>query len=48
MTILLATCSLTLTGCPDRSHQRPVPDYNNMVDNAESEEEVMAREAAGK
>lgn len=23
---------LGLSGCPDYSHQRPVPDYENMVD----------------
>ncbi len=28
---LLAAC-LTMTGCPDRSHLRSVPDYKNMTD----------------
>jgi len=32
LTIILATCCLLQTGCPDYSNQRPAPDYKNMVD----------------
>ena len=30
--IALATLGLSLSGCPDFSHQRPAPDYENMRD----------------
>ena len=32
--MLLFGIAILLTGCPDRSYQRPVPDYENMVDGA--------------
>ena len=31
LVFVLATCGLT-TGCPDNSHKRAEPDYNNMQD----------------
>ncbi len=30
--LILALVLPMLAGCPDYSHQRPVPDYKNMVD----------------
>ena len=29
---------LTITGCPDRSYQRPVPDYSSMSDSGGDED----------
>ncbi|MEM7455869.1 MAG: hypothetical protein AAF456_16060 [Planctomycetota bacterium] len=37
--VALAMFGLTLTGCPDYSHQRPVPDYDSMTDDAPEEGE---------
>ena len=37
--MLLFLASILLTGCPDKSHQRPVPDYENMVDSGGDIEE---------
>jgi len=37
--ILLSFIGLVLTGCPDKSHQRPVPDYSNMSDSGGTEED---------
>lgn len=44
MTILMAITVVSLTGCPDRSHQRAVPDYENMTDGGgevENEEDEL-------
>jgi len=30
--IILAMVTISLAGCPDYSHLRPVPDYKNMTD----------------
>lgn len=30
--LFLGLVALSFTGCPDRSHQRPVPDYDSMSD----------------
>jgi len=37
--LLLVAAALTLvgfSGCPDYSHLRPVPDYENMVDGGDA------------
>ena len=39
--LLLSVASLTITGCPDRSYQRPVPDYSNMSDAGSDEEDAI-------
>lgn len=36
--IFAGLVALTITGCPDRSYQRPVPDYGNMSDSGGDEE----------
>ncbi len=33
---LLLLMLVFATGCPDRSHLRPVPDYENMTDTGEA------------
>ena len=33
--IIYVVLLLVFTGCPDYSHLRPVPDYENMVDPGE-------------
>ena len=35
MIVTFAFACLLLTGCPDYSHLRPVPDYENMTDSGE-------------
>ena len=44
--LILAFVLPMLAGCPDYSHQRPVPDYKNMVDGGgeEGAEEIKAEE----
>ena len=39
--LILTVASLScVAGCPDYSHQRPVPDYDNMTDSgSEAEDE---------
>lgn len=37
--IVFGFLSVLLTGCPDRSHQRPVPDYSNMSDGGGGDED---------
>ena len=38
--LLFVISAVALSGCPDRSHQRPVPDYQNMTDQGGEVEEV--------
>ena len=35
MLILTIVSLICFVGCPDYSHQRPVPDYKNMTDGGE-------------
>lgn len=38
MLIFTGLFALTITGCPDRSYQRPVPDYGSMSDSGGDED----------
>ena len=42
MLIFTGLFALTITGCPDRSYQRPVPDYGSMSDSGGDEDEAAA------
>lgn len=42
--LALALLAPLAAGCPDYSHQRPVPDYENMVDGGGEEGEVSPEE----
>ena len=37
--LVFAFAAILVAGCPDYSHQRPVPDYKNMTDGGEVEAE---------
>ena len=39
MFFLILVSLSCFTGCPDYSHQRPVPDYENMTDGAGGSDE---------
>jgi len=36
--LILGVIALTFSGCPDRSHQRPVPNYDAMSDGGGDEQ----------